>query len=207
MSKYTAMSAILHAASQIDEKGRRIAYLRHIFEQPLYQQTLQFMIQGAYHPGVVWLLSRGLPDFTHGPANGDLEFVLYKETKKLYIFCKGGNDSLSQDRRQKLFTQLLEALHPEDAVLLCYVKDKIMPYPNLTYDFFNECFPGILPDRGTISDETTKPEITKAPPVENILVVSKTGANKGRVRVNDGKKNLMVPKEESHKYNAGYLPQ
>ena len=37
---------------------------------------------------------------------------------------KGGNDRLSQSRREQLFIELLEALHPDEAELLCLVKDR-----------------------------------------------------------------------------------
>jgi hypothetical protein len=49
---------------------------------------------------------------------------LRKEWKNLYNFVKGGNDSLSQVRRETMFIQVLEGLHPEEADLLCLVKDK-----------------------------------------------------------------------------------
>lgn len=49
---------------------------------------------------------------------------LRKEWKNLYNFVKGGNDSLSQVRRETMFIQVLEGLHPKEADLLCLVKDK-----------------------------------------------------------------------------------
>ena len=37
---------------------------------------------------------------------------------------KGGNDSLSKTRRESMFIQILEGLHPTEAELLCLIKDK-----------------------------------------------------------------------------------
>ena len=48
---------------------------------------------------------------------------LRKEWKNLYHFVKGGNDSLSNIRRESMFIQLLEGLHPEEADIICLVKD------------------------------------------------------------------------------------
>ena len=48
---------------------------------------------------------------------------LRKEWKKLYHFIKGGNDKLSKTRRESMFIQILEGLHPEEADILCLVKD------------------------------------------------------------------------------------
>ena len=49
---------------------------------------------------------------------------LRKEYRNLYHFVKGGNDSLSKTRRESMFIQMLEGLHPTEADILCLVKDK-----------------------------------------------------------------------------------
>jgi len=51
---------------------------------------------------------------------------LRKEYRNLYHFVKGGNDSLSKTRRESMFIQILEVLHPTEANLLCLVKDKLI---------------------------------------------------------------------------------
>ena len=47
-----------------------------------------------------------------------------KEYSKFYNFCKGGNPSLSSLRRETMFINILEGLHPLEAEILCLVKDK-----------------------------------------------------------------------------------
>ena len=47
-----------------------------------------------------------------------------KEYQKFYNFVKGGNDSLSSLRRETMFINLLQGLHPLEAEILCLVKDK-----------------------------------------------------------------------------------
>jgi len=49
---------------------------------------------------------------------------LRKEYRNLYHFVKGGNDSLSKTRRESMFIQMLEGLHPQEADIICLVKDK-----------------------------------------------------------------------------------
>ena len=49
---------------------------------------------------------------------------LRREWKNLFHFIKGGNDSLSALRRETMFIQMLEGLHPEEAKIICLVKDK-----------------------------------------------------------------------------------
>ena len=49
---------------------------------------------------------------------------LRKEYQNLYHFVKGGNDGLSSIRREMMFINLLQGLHPKESELLCLVKDK-----------------------------------------------------------------------------------
>ena len=47
-----------------------------------------------------------------------------KEYTKFYNFLRGGNDSLSSLRRETMFINILEGLHPLEAEILILVKDK-----------------------------------------------------------------------------------
>ena len=50
--------------------------------------------------------------------------TLRREWTKLYNFIKGGNDSLNGLRRETMFIQILQGLHPLDAEISCLTKDK-----------------------------------------------------------------------------------
>ena len=47
-----------------------------------------------------------------------------KEYTKFYNFLKGGNDKLNSLRRETMFINILEGLHPLEAEILILVKDK-----------------------------------------------------------------------------------
>ena len=68
---------------------------------------------------------------------------LRREWKNLYHFIKDGNDTLSSLRRETMFIQMLEGLHPEEAKIICLVKDK-----NLTekYKLTKEIVAAAFPD-------------------------------------------------------------
>ena len=69
---------------------------------------------------------------------------LRREWKNLYHFIKGGNDTLSSLRRETMFIQMLEGLHPEEAKIICLVKDKnLTEIYILTREFVAEAFPDI----------------------------------------------------------------
>ena len=46
------------------------------------------------------------------------------EYKNFYHFVQGGNNELSTTRREMIFINMLQGLHPKEAELLCLVKDK-----------------------------------------------------------------------------------
>jgi len=69
---------------------------------------------------------------------------LRKEWKNLYHFVKGGNDGLSSLRRETMFIQILEGLHPEEAKILCLTKDKALQTKyKISYDVVKEAYPDI----------------------------------------------------------------
>ena len=47
-----------------------------------------------------------------------------KEYQKFYNFVKGGNDGLSSLRRETMFINILQGLHPLEAEIVCLCKDK-----------------------------------------------------------------------------------
>ena len=71
--------------------------------------------------------------------------TLRREWTKLYNFIKGGNDSLSSLRRETMFIQILEGLHPLDAEILCLMKDKkLYDKYKITKENVVEAYPDIV---------------------------------------------------------------
>ena len=69
---------------------------------------------------------------------------LRSEQKRFYNFVVGGNDKLSKTRRETIFIQILEGLHPEEAYLLILVKDKqLTSRYNINRSQVEEAFPDI----------------------------------------------------------------
>ena len=57
-------------------------------------------------------------------ANDQGKASIRKEFTKFYNFIKGGNDGLSSLRRETMFINVLQGLHPLEAEILILVKDK-----------------------------------------------------------------------------------
>ena len=58
------------------------------------------------------------------PINAGGHTRLIHEWRTLYNYIRGGNDQISQMKRENMFIQLLEGLHESEAELLLLVKDK-----------------------------------------------------------------------------------
>ena len=67
-----------------------------------------------------------------------------KEYHMFYNFVKGGNDSLSSLRRETMFINILQGLHPLEAEILCLVKDKkLQDKYKITKEIVSEAYPDI----------------------------------------------------------------
>jgi hypothetical protein len=137
MSK-RAISWILDYTDKLKTKEERIDCLRQNDSEPM-----RIILKYALDPNIEWLLPEGDPPYKPETEDG-LESRLYSQARTLYLFVKGGNDNLLQLRREYLFVNLLETIHPEDAKLLLAVKDKKLPYKNINAKLIKEVYPGLL---------------------------------------------------------------
>ena len=68
-----------------------------------------------------------------------------KEYKKFYNFVKGGNNGLSSLRRETMFINVLQGLHPLEAEIICLVKDKKLETKyKISKEIVSEAFPDII---------------------------------------------------------------
>jgi len=62
--------------------------------------------------------------FSLGSSDKQGHTTIRREYVNFYHFLKGGNDSLNSIRRETMFINILEGLHPLEAEIICLVKDK-----------------------------------------------------------------------------------
>jgi len=68
-----------------------------------------------------------------------------KEYQKFYNFVKGGNNGLSSLRRETMFINVLQGLHPLEAEILCLVKDKKLETKyKISKENVSQAFPDII---------------------------------------------------------------
>ena len=69
---------------------------------------------------------------------------LRREYQNLYHYIKGGNNTLTSIRREMMFINLLQGLHPREAEVLILTKDKkLSDKYKITLDNVKEAYPDI----------------------------------------------------------------
>jgi hypothetical protein len=67
------------------------------------------------------------------------------EFENFYNYLQGGNPGLSSLRRETMFIQMLEGLHPLEAEIMCLVKDKRLTNKyKISFDTVKEAYPDIV---------------------------------------------------------------
>ena len=131
---------ILELASKQRSKAKKIDILRE-YANP----ALKSLFIWNFDDTVISVVPKGdVPYKENEVPVGTDHTSLRREYKHLYNFVRGGNDSLSSLRRETMFIQMLEGLHPEEAKILCLVKDKeLQTKYKITYDVVKEAYPDI----------------------------------------------------------------
>ena len=89
--------------------------------------------------------------------------TLYPEVRKFYLFCEGGGANIDGMKREQIFIELLETIHPDEAQVVIAMKDKKFTelYSNITYDLVRQALPEIkLPAPEAKKPKGKKPQKT-----------------------------------------------
>jgi hypothetical protein len=104
---------------------------------------LRLIFEHAFDPNKKFFLPEGDPPFKEDAAPiGMSPANLHMEAKKLYVFCRA---DLNKLRRESLFIQLLEGLHPFESKLILAIKDQKLTkmYPKITQKLVSETFSSV----------------------------------------------------------------
>ena len=134
------LSEVLSLVSKQRTKAKKIEILKQ--NESLH---LKSVLIWNFDESVQSMLPDGEVPFSKNEAPAGTEHTyLAHEWKMLYNFVKGGNDILRPIKREQLFLQLLEGLHPDEAEIICLVKDKNLKKKyKLTRAVVEEAFPDI----------------------------------------------------------------
>ena len=136
---YTPLfSEILTRLGKIKSKKDKVNFLKQHNTDALRQ-----IIKASFDPKIKWALPFGeVPFIPNDAPEGTEHNVLSYEARKLYHYIEGGNPTLSQNKREMMFVQLLEGLHPDEAEIVVAAKDKVLhqKYKGLSANVVKEAF-------------------------------------------------------------------
>ena len=83
-------------------------------------------------------------NFSLGVSDGQGHTTIRRESKHFYRFIKGGDDGLNNLRRESMFINILEGLHPLEAEIVILCKDKKLgEVYKITKEVVEEAYPDI----------------------------------------------------------------
>lgn len=94
--------------------------------------AIKTIFEYSFDPNLKFKLPEGEPPYKKDTAPlGMSQANFYQQVRKLYVFCR---TDISNVRREQLFVQMLESLHPSEANICIAMKDQNLTslYPNIT---------------------------------------------------------------------------
>ena len=83
--------------------------------------------------------------FSMGVSDQQGRTTIRREVKNFYHFVKGGNDGMNNMRRESMFINILQGLHPLEAEIICLVKDKkLSDKYKITREHVEAAYPDIV---------------------------------------------------------------
>jgi len=135
----TLMNEIATKINNAKDKPRKLKVLKDHDSVSLRQ-----VLKGAFDPKIEWLLPKGddIPFSRNDAPIGTEHTMLQQEAKRLYLFTKGGDNTISQNKRETLFIQMLEGLSADEADFLITVVNKKInnKYKGFTANLVKEAF-------------------------------------------------------------------
>ena len=131
-------SEIANKVNNAKDKPRKLKVL-----QDNDSVALRQVLRGAFDSKIEWAIPKGDVPYTVNEAPvGTDHTILSQEAKKLYMFVKGGDNTIKQSQRELIFIQMLEGLCAEEAeFLITVVNQKVNnKYKGFTANLVKEAF-------------------------------------------------------------------
>lgn len=109
---------------------------------------LRDVLRGSFDDCIQWNLPLGKPTYDGRLSkSGHSSSSLRLKIKIFHYFVKGGQgDAMKPAKRENMFLQVLETIHPKDADMILAMKDKKLEtlYPGITRDLVKQTWPGLI---------------------------------------------------------------
>ena len=131
---------VLQKFEGLKTKQEKIAWLRKNDTA-----ALRDLLRCSLDPKIQFLLPEGAPPYT--PADpSSIPSNLLRQNVKLAFWVKGSPkaEQTIGYKRERIFLDVLEVIHPEDALVLIAAKDKKPLAKGLTLKLVQEAFPSLI---------------------------------------------------------------
>ena len=161
---------VLDLVSRSRSKAKKIEVLKKYDEQSLrrvliwnFDQSIQSILpdgpvpyvgydeQNTYNGTLTTKLTEEVRqmhetgNFSLGVSDQQGHTTIRRESKNFYHFVKGGNDAMSNIRRETMFINILQGLHPLEAEIVVLAKDKkISDKYKITREVVEGAYPNII---------------------------------------------------------------
>ena len=106
--------------------------------------ALKDVLRATYDDAIQFLLPGGKPPYTPS-QEGSIPSTLLKQNVQFKFFVKGGpGEKMLPVKRERIFINVLEAVHPNDAELLVKMINKESLGKGITKKLVQEAFPGLI---------------------------------------------------------------
>jgi|TARA_B110000908_G_C10254131_1_gene454160 hypothetical protein len=135
IDRLTLHTVLTRVAEAKTAKDKKAVLLKH------NSLALRNLLRGAFDDSVEWNIPEGTPPYRQADEIHCQH--IRKHTKKLRYMVKGGEgDGMSPAKREKMFINFIEIIHPDDAKLTILMKDKALDgkFKGLTKKLVTETF-------------------------------------------------------------------
>lgn len=131
---------IIEKLEKLKTEQERVETLKKYDIMPLLD-----VLRGTFDDSIQWNLPEGAPPYTPTIPQS-VPSSLLKQHLKFKYFVKGFKESeaLNSLRRERMFIDILESVHPKDAEILIAMINKKSPSESLTKEIVQEAFPGLI---------------------------------------------------------------
>ena len=130
---------ILERFENIASKNERVAYLR---EQSI--PALKDVVRGCFDESLEFLLPAGTPPYNPNRPESTPS-SLRKLHRQFGDYVRGARSAgVAQYKIERKFVQLLESIHPSDALIVLKMINKEQPAKYLTRKLAIEVWPGLI---------------------------------------------------------------
>jgi Glu-tRNA(Gln) amidotransferase subunit E-like FAD-binding protein len=134
---------ILTDLEKIKEHKNKVEWLSSNFKD---HQPLMYILKMNYCSSIVSVLPEGIPPFNSGETDGPTPAGLWQYLRVFPTFVRSVQSSkMKMLQIEQIFIEMLEAIEPKEAELVCLAKDRKLEEKYLIdVDLVTEAFPGLI---------------------------------------------------------------